>query len=251
MIYSFEEDRLCERESMIEALGLGNLPVKTRRPVVSVVGAGGKTTLLHRLAEEYRLQGTAPVVTTTTHIWRENFPFFLKNPSMKEIRKCMIRYGQVWAGTDCGNGKLAGLPLGVLKQLLKQEFPVLIEADGARMLPAKVPADHEPVILPCSTHVIYVCGMDSVGRKIKEAVFRPELAAEILNKTTEDPVEADDIAVLASSEQAGRKRCPHNAAYAVVLNKADNEERIREASDICRKIRKKGIGRVIVTSLRK
>ena len=40
---------------------------------------------------------------------------------------------------------------------------MLIEADGAKCLPLKVPAEHEPVILPETTHVLSLYGMDAVG----------------------------------------------------------------------------------------
>ena len=36
--------------------------------IQAVVGSGGKTTLIHRLAEEYRAQGKKVFVTTTTHM---------------------------------------------------------------------------------------------------------------------------------------------------------------------------------------
>lgn len=251
MIYSFNENRLCKEKGMIEALGLGIQPVRTRRPVISVVGSGGKTTLLHRLADEYSFLGISTAVTTTTHIWKEDSPFFLENPSMDQILDCLQQYRQVWAGTAGREGKLAGLPPEMLGRLLEKGFPVLIEADGSRRLPAKVPAEHEPVIIPCSTHVVYVCGLDCLGKKIRDVVFRPELAAQMLDKTAADPVTKEDIAELAVSVQAGRKGCPENAVYTVVLNKADNEERIRDALDICRKIKQKGISRVLVTSLKR
>ena len=37
--------------------------------VISIVGAGGKTTLVHKLAREYHRRGKGVLVTTTTHIF--------------------------------------------------------------------------------------------------------------------------------------------------------------------------------------
>lgn len=42
--------------------------------IQAVVGSGGKTTLIHRLAEEYRAQGKKVFVTTTTHMRAEPEP---------------------------------------------------------------------------------------------------------------------------------------------------------------------------------
>ena len=41
------------------------------KKIISVIGAGGKTTLIHRLAEEYQRKGNAVLVTTTTHMFAE------------------------------------------------------------------------------------------------------------------------------------------------------------------------------------
>ena len=54
----------------------------------------------------------------------------------------------------------------------------LIEADGARRLPCKVPESWEPVIYQKSTRVLAVYGLDAVGKSFREACFRPGLAAE-------------------------------------------------------------------------
>ena len=39
--------------------------------VISIVGAGGKTTLVHKLAREYHRGGKGVLVTTTTHMYVE------------------------------------------------------------------------------------------------------------------------------------------------------------------------------------
>ena len=39
--------------------------------VIAVVGAGGKTTRIHKLAEQYRKLDKKVLVTTTTHMYRE------------------------------------------------------------------------------------------------------------------------------------------------------------------------------------
>jgi len=48
--------------ALLHALGLG------RGDVVAVVGAGGKTTLVYRLAAEAREAGLRVIVTSTTHM---------------------------------------------------------------------------------------------------------------------------------------------------------------------------------------
>ena len=41
------------------------------KEIISIIGAGGKTTLIHRLADEYRKQNNKVLICTTTHMFRE------------------------------------------------------------------------------------------------------------------------------------------------------------------------------------
>lgn len=263
MIWIYKEDRLCEMPTLADAIGLDGGAQGC--PVVSAVGAGGKTTTLHRLAEDFVRQGQQAVVTTSTHILEEDEPYFLRAAAGEsltdqlqlresarafadQVREKLDRFGQVWTGSPAPGGKLCGLPGSFLEQLRGLGVPVLIEADGARKMPMKVPAAHEPVLHPRTTHVLSVYGLDAVEEKLENVCFRKKLAEKILKKNGTEPVTPEDIALLASSPEAGRKGCPEQAAYTVVLNKADNAKRRETALHICRLLNDRGIGRVIVTS---
>ena len=51
--------------------GLKDLPfLGETGHAISLVGGGGKTTLLYALARHYSAQGQRVLVSTTTHIWR-------------------------------------------------------------------------------------------------------------------------------------------------------------------------------------
>ena len=86
MILKKEEDSYRAFPSIIEALGL-----EGRRDVrLCAAGAGGKTTLLKRLAAEYKERGIPVAVITTTRMYAEEDPRFLLEPSpvkMEEILK--------------------------------------------------------------------------------------------------------------------------------------------------------------------
>lgn len=237
------EGKLVLKQSLLEALNL----TETAAPRIAAAGAGGKTTTLKRLAAEYADTGKKPVVTTTTHMFKEDLPFFLENPSLEELLAVLDKEGCVFAGEKAENGKIKRLSADVLEAVLKLPNPVLIEADGAKMLPAKFPADHEPVFLPQTTHVLYVCGMDAPGRKIKEVCFRPELMAAFLKKSPEDILTPRDIAALLQSEQGGRKGVELGMQYAVILNKADTKERRDTALRIWEAMEMKGNMKVVVT----
>ena len=243
MIYSFRDGRLCEVSSLRQAAGLTGIP----SPVVSAAGAGGKTSAIRRLAQEYIESGQRVIVTTTTHMMVEDRPWFLLEPSAEKMGELLAAYGQAWVGTPAPGGKMQGVPCEFLDKIWKMGLPVLIEADGARKLPLKVPGEQEPVIRPETTHVLSVYGLDAVGQRIEDVCFRPERAAELLDKKITERVTAEDIAFLAASDRAGRKGCPPEAVYTVVLNKADDRKRRECALEICGLLCGKEIGNVIVS----
>ena len=243
MIYSFRDGRLCEVSSLRQAAGLTGIP----SPVVSAAGAGGKTSAIRRLAQEYIESGQRVIVTTTTHMMVEDRPWFLLEPSAEKMGELLATYGQAWVGTPAPGGKMQGVPCEFLDKIWKMGLPVLIEADGARKLPLKVPGEQEPVIRPETTHVLSVYGLDAVGQRMEDVCFRPERAAELLDKKITERVTAEDIAFLAASDRAGRKGCPPEAVYTVVLNKADDRKRRECALEICGLLCGKEIGNVIVS----
>ena len=73
MISYFRDDRLCEADSFLSVVK----PDYTECPMIAAVGAGGKTSTLRRLAEEYALMGKKAIVLTTTHMREETTPWSL------------------------------------------------------------------------------------------------------------------------------------------------------------------------------
>ena len=94
------------------------------------------------------------------------------------------------------------------------------QADGSRHHPCKVPAAHEPVLLPDSDIVLAVAGMDALGRPLAQACQRPQLAAELLGCNAEKIIDAQMLVSLLLSEQGARKNVGARAYY-IVLNKCD------------------------------
>lgn len=69
----------------------GGFPfLKEKKHVISLVGAGGKTTLMYALAKCFTENGARTVVTTTTHIFRPEGRLWAKSP---EEAKALWRSG--------------------------------------------------------------------------------------------------------------------------------------------------------------
>ena len=101
MVFIYKNNELCERMSLSEALSVNT-------SVISVVGAGGKTTLLHRLEDECVRKKQHVIITTTTKIMHENKPYFLEDTSIGKIKDTLGKFGRVWIGSrDLISGKTA------------------------------------------------------------------------------------------------------------------------------------------------
>ena len=186
-------------------------------------------------------------VSTTTHMQYEKNESFLGSPSLESFLKIYKKTGTVWMGEPVSELKMKGFPNVFYEQIVKTGAWLLLEADGARCLPVKVPAVHEPVILPETTMVCNVYGLDAPGRTIEEICFRSQLAAQILGKKETDLLEERDLVFLAASMQGGKKQV-EDREYHVILNKADTQERMESARKIGHALKKLGIKHVHMTA---
>lgn len=180
-----------------------------RPGVTSVIGSGGKTSLLSSLARE--LPGTV-VLTTTTHI----LPFpdvpFVTSEDAADVRAALAASRVVCVGSQAEkNGKLVTPELGVDALASLADY-VLVEADGARRLPLKAHAPWEPVIPACSNRTILVLGASGLGHPVREKVHRPELFCELAGCAPDD---------LATPELVARAANAEALADVALVNQAD------------------------------
>ncbi|MBM3134653.1 MAG: molybdenum cofactor cytidylyltransferase [Chloroflexi bacterium] len=204
-----------------EALAIGH------KEVVALVGAGGKTTLLYRLASGLAAAGWRVVVTTTTRL-REpaagQVPALLlaadADDLLRRLPDLLSTHGWVLVAAGAtrrlpstGGHKLVGLPPDWVGRLAAQPEvdAVLVEADGARGRSVKAPAAYEPVIPASTTLLIPVLGADAVGRPLTSAIaHRPRRVAALLGVKLRAPLTPDLLGALLVHPQGGLKGlAPH------------------------------------------
>ncbi len=151
------------------------------RGVISLVGAGGKTTLMFSLAKWMKDCGKTVLTTTTTKIF---MPAVSQSPAtvvseapealLPEIERLLKLYGHVSAGAAHlkEQDKITGFSPEMIARLWRSAIAdwILVEADGAAGRPLKAPASHEPVIPAVTDHLVAVVGlraMDAPSMKDK------------------------------------------------------------------------------------
>ena len=157
------------------------------------VGAGGKTALIHKQAEQYRSEGKTVFVTTATHMFIE--PDTLLTDDPEEIIEKLRRTGYAMAGIREGE-KIRALSPETYRRVCEYADVVLIEADGSNRKPVKFPKDTEPVIYENVEEIVVVCGLHAVGKPLREAVHRLELVMACLGVSENTAITLEHIAKL-------------------------------------------------------
>ena len=202
--------RLCE------ALGLPD------SGVLSLVGGGGKSSLLLRLTKEWSVDRRV-VAVTTTHITRaqgEALGLLLLGGSPDALHAALREHSAVCAALSAEGDKLSPPPPALLRAAPTLADWVLAEADGAHGFPVKAPACHEPVLLP-GGYVVGVAGLSALGRPLSEVCHRPSLAAALLGVPPGAALTPSLLAGLLTSEHGQRKGVEDPARFRVLLNQAD------------------------------
>ena len=202
MIKSYTNGEWKEPGSLCQAVGIYK---EDFHKIVSVVGGGGKTTVIRAMLRECmeNSDGRIPCAVSTTPP---------PPPPPAEFFQ---------------------------EEVCRDPVLVLLEAVGAKHFPVKAPAEHEPVICEKTGIVLNVYGMRAIGKKIKDVCFRIGEVEKILGKTGEDILRPEDIMTLAVSRSAGRKCVTDEMEYQVILNQADTEEEKQTAMQLAVDIGKK------------
>ena len=208
---------------------------------VAIVGGGGKTTVMLTLAREL----PAPViVAATAHLAIEQTAFADQHLVVEDSTALEIPFLAgitLFTGPPNQAGKSTGLTSGAMQRVLdlanQYHVPLLIEADGAKGLPLKAPAEHEPPIPDFVDTVIYVVGLSGLWQSLDaEHVHRPDRYASLSGLSIGDTIMPDAIAKVLRDPIGGLKNMPSVARRIALLNQADTSELQAQAQIIARQL---------------
>lgn len=168
---------------MIDIVDIARTTVSKKPFIISVIGAGGKTTWIEKIAKEVRRQGKKAAVVTTTHMWiPENYSAVGR--SWEEAVKQMKEEGIVYCGLAAeAEGKMIFPGQEGYQAICSAADVVLVEADGAKEKPVKFPDwSREPVIPENTDCIILVFGLSALGRPLGGVCHRWALCRALLDK---------------------------------------------------------------------
>lgn len=232
-----------------------------KRELISIVGAGGKTSSMFKLANELLAHDKKVLVTTSTAIFKPNDGNYeklilIENNKYENMKIQASNKGlTVLARTVSPKNKLLGADPKIIDQIFKSNIfdYIIVEADGANRKAIKAPKAHEPVIPSCTTKTIGVIGMDCVGKKLyEENAHRAQLLADISNMKLGDLIDENTIYNLIVSGEGIFKSVPEMSEKYIILNKSETEKRKKVAAKVKNMIEdnKVDIDKIIITSMR-
>ena len=205
--------------------------------VVSVIGAGGKTTLMFKMATELASQGKSVLVSTTTKIFV---------PRANQYGTLCIGAGMLDAVTrpSAGvcvagggvnhRGKLTPPNAGELQRAAARFDVTLLEADGARERRLKAWADHEPSIPPYTTVTVVVFNLGLTGRLPHEDdIHRLPLFLRLCQLAPDEPITHRALVTLLTAPNGALKNA-RGKRVLYINHLRDNADR-HAASDFAEK----------------
>jgi len=226
---------------LAESLGLAG------RDLISLVGAGGKTTLMFRLARELAARHKKVVTTTTTKILEpiaDETPYLCIDRNEESVlgfirNRLRDGYHATVAAERMELQKLRGISSEFADRLWRScglDY-LIVEADGAARRPIKAPREQEPVIPSMTTLVVAVLGVDALGMEINEEnVFQPDRVSRLTGIPMGGKITGEAMAVLMVHPEGLFKGAPAFCRVVAFLNKVDVPQGHAKAKEIAERI---------------
>jgi probable selenium-dependent hydroxylase accessory protein YqeC len=188
--------------------------------LIALVGAGGKTTTLQLIGSELAARGDNVVLTTTTKMSESQ----LSDPvcwttDAVTIDASFVPGSPLYAASEVTDGKVDGFAPEDVDDMFAASSAdhVIVEADGARRMLIKAPAEYEPVIPSGSTMVCVVVGAGALGHPIGSVAHRLDRIEVLTGLTESDILEPESAANILLHPDGGLRAIPEAARTVMVI----------------------------------
>ncbi len=227
-------------------MNLWDLLGLSRYSPLALVGAGGKSSVMARLALEYR-EGigetgrTGIILTSTTRLKEEQADMADRTAFLhgeENVERCRPGEDEVLLVVNAPlprSGKLEGVSPDLVCRLSAAwpGVPIIVEADGAAGAQFKVPGTGEPVISACTATVVAVSAQNALGAAVDckrvhrwdslAALYKPAVPPSVLGP--------GEVSFLLNHPDGIFKGAPVEARRIWLINQVDGaEDRLRADS---------------------
>lgn len=213
--------------------------LEARRGIVCAVGAGGKKSLLRRLALDNAVNGRVAITATVyTTYFQEHLGFGVALDEEDGLPAAVAALDRdvsvAYARPGEKPGRRGGVGFATLERIHREGgfLASYVKADGARMRLVKAPEADEPALPPFATTVIPVLSVLAVGEPLTPRVaHRVDRVAGIAGLAENETLTPAHLGRLLASPAAllkgtvGKPVCP-------VINMVDDATREAQAREI-------------------
>lgn len=218
--------------SLVASLGLDSARV------IAICGAGGKSTLMFALAEEFAAAGERVLISTTTKMALEQvsgrWPARLVDDAEAICAMYTVTPSPIIAyrDVDSARGKVLGHQPSTIDRVaaIGAFARILVETDGSAGRPLKAPASHEPVFPDVTDVIVMVAGAKGLQMPLDDTVvFRARLWGERTGIAPGNPVTPESLATMAVDPEGFARNAPEGARRVLFINQCDDPLRLASA----------------------
>lgn len=191
---------------------------------LSVIGAGGKTSTLFWLADAFYRQGKRVLLTSTTKMYRPapgSCHHIIIDPQPRLRRENSPSVTALFSREEAETGKVTGFSPQEIDEIHRQGVfdVILTEADGARRLPLKAPAGHEPCIPSLSDCVIALTGGNVLNQPaVEQRIHRWDIFSALTGVSSGERLDCGVFSRFIAHPQGMFKGTPAQARRVWLLN---------------------------------
>ncbi len=225
--------------------------------VVSIVGSGGKSTMLFKLANELRNEYRVLASTSTKimmpsagdcdYLYCNIENYFMNKPNANNSITVVSKK------LDFQTNKLIGIDDDDLECIVKDFDIVLLESDGSRNLPIKGWKDHEPPVLKRTNKTIGIFPADYINKRAEKDFIYGIDEFNILTEKSEY-IDFESIRKICSNKNGIFKNS--KGSLYLFFNKAETREEINVVKELSEYLKKSAVNKpynfkIILGSLEK
>jgi probable selenium-dependent hydroxylase accessory protein YqeC len=210
---------------------------------VSIMGAGGKSTLMNRLADELIVLGRTVVLSSTTNYHRpkslqsDQILLTRDTPDWPDKLEALARRWNrlLLLHHDLGEAMVKGLDVAAIRTIHERipDAIVIVKTDGARKRWFKAPNRSEPVIPPWSQLSITVVNCEILEQSLTDVlVHRPARVAELTGLHLGDPITPQAVGMVLTHPDAYAAKIPSGARRVIYISHVTSQADLARAKAI-------------------
>jgi len=226
---------------LIENIGIA------KGDIVSIIGSGGKTTLLRALSKTMAKDLKVAALTTTKIFYPKREDYTEVFVGLKKTPFHIDKPGVYYFANEYSGDKLSGLSMELYSEIKRTTDIMIIEADGSAGKPLKGWEEYEPVIVDATTITIGIIPITAIGQRIdNDTIHRLPLFLKLIDGQRGEVINRQHLVDIINHRDGLFKYA--EGKRVLYISQADHEAARLMAEDIIPEV-KEDINKIMIGSI--